>query len=80
VPSLPEKDLKLPDGRDRVVRHGDRKMRMVTIEAAFAHGVEDKVGSVDPGKYADFAVLDQDPMRSPRKNPRHQDLGHGARG
>ena len=36
-------------------------LRMVTIEAVFAHGIEDKVGSIAPGKYADFAVLDQDP-------------------
>jgi predicted amidohydrolase YtcJ len=39
----------------------DQALRMVTIEAAFAHGMEDKVGSIAPGKYADFAVLDQDP-------------------
>jgi predicted amidohydrolase YtcJ len=39
----------------------DQALRMVTIEAAFAHGMEDKVGSIAPGKYADFAVLEQDP-------------------
>jgi hypothetical protein len=39
----------------------DQALCMVTIEAAFAHGIEDKVGSIAPGKYADFAVLEQDP-------------------
>ncbi len=39
----------------------DQALRMVTTEAAFAHGMEDKVGSIAPGKYADFAVLEQDP-------------------
>ncbi len=39
-------------------------MRMVTIDSAFSLGVEDKVGSIAAGKYADFAVLEQDPYWS----------------
>jgi predicted amidohydrolase YtcJ len=43
---------------------------MVTTEAAFAHGMEDKVGSIAPGKYADFAVLEQDPYAVAKENIR----------
>ena len=37
-------------------------LRMVTIDAAYTLGVEDKVGSIEPGKFADFAVLAEDPQ------------------
>jgi len=37
-------------------------MRMVTIDAAYTLGQEDLIGSIEPGKFADFAVLDDDPM------------------
>jgi predicted amidohydrolase YtcJ len=37
-------------------------MRMITIDAAYTLGVEDKVGSIQAGKFADFTVLDRDPM------------------
>jgi hypothetical protein len=46
-----------PDERIRV----DQALRMVTTDAAFTLGVEDRVGSIAPGKQADFAVLEQDP-------------------
>lgn len=36
-------------------------MRMVTIDAAYALGVNDRIGSIEAGKFADFAVLDADP-------------------
>jgi predicted amidohydrolase YtcJ len=48
----------------------DQALRMVTTEAAFAHGMEDKVGSIAPGKYADFAVLEQDPYAVAKENIR----------
>lgn len=37
-------------------------LRMVTIDAAYVIGMEDKVGSIEPGKYADFVVLKDDPQ------------------
>jgi predicted amidohydrolase YtcJ len=40
-------------------------LRMVTIDAAFSLGVEDKVGSIAPGKFADFTVLEADPLVVP---------------
>jgi predicted amidohydrolase YtcJ len=39
----------------------DQALRMTTTEAAFSIGMEDVIGSIAPGKYADFAVLEQDP-------------------
>lgn len=40
-------------------------MKMITINAAYTLGVEDKVGSIEAGKFADFAVLDTDPQAIP---------------
>nr|WP_255534723.1 amidohydrolase family protein [Polynucleobacter sp. JS-Polo-80-F4] len=40
-------------------------MKMVTINAAYTLGVEDKVGSIEAGKFADFAVLNADPQTVP---------------
>lgn len=39
----------------------EQAMRMVTIDAAYALGVNDRIGSIEAGKFADFAVLDADP-------------------
>jgi predicted amidohydrolase YtcJ len=39
-----------------------RAMKMVTIDAAYTLGVEDKVGTIEAGKLADFAVLGADPL------------------
>jgi len=55
-----------PDERISV----DQALRMVTLDAAFTLGVEDKVGSIAPGKYADFAVLAQDPYGVPKEKIR----------
>ncbi len=33
----------------------------MTIEAAFSWRQEDKIGSIAPGKIANFAVLEEDP-------------------
>ena len=43
----------------------DEALRSMTIWAAYAGFQEQVVGSLAPGKYADFVVLDQDIMRAP---------------
>jgi predicted amidohydrolase YtcJ len=46
----------------------ERAMRAITIDAAYILGVEDQIGSLEMGKHADFAILDQDPFTvDPRK-------------
>ena len=37
-------------------------LRAVTIDAAYQLFMEDKVGSISPGKHADFVVLNQNPL------------------
>ena len=44
----------------------EQAMRMVTIDAAYVIGLENKVGSIEPGKYADFTVLSNDPITVPK--------------
>lgn len=39
----------------------DRALRAVTIDAAYILGLEDKIGSLEQGKFADFCVLEEDP-------------------
>jgi predicted amidohydrolase YtcJ len=39
----------------------DQALRMITINAAYTLGIEKKAGSIQTGKFADFAVLEQDP-------------------
>lgn len=39
----------------------DRAMRAITIDAAYVLGMERYVGSLEPGKYADLAILEEDP-------------------
>ena len=43
----------------------DEALKSMTIWAAWAGFMEKDVGSLEPGKYADFVVLDQDIMRVP---------------
>jgi len=40
----------------------EQALRGVTIDAAYAIRMEDEIGSITPGKMADFAVLEQDPF------------------
>ncbi len=44
---------------------------MVTIDAAYTRGVEDKVGNIVAGKFADFAVPANDPYAVPKENIRY---------
>jgi len=39
----------------------DKALRMITIDAAYTLGVDDRIGSIEAGKLADFTVLDADP-------------------
>jgi predicted amidohydrolase YtcJ len=39
----------------------ERAMRMVTVDAAYLLGVDDRIGSIETGKFADFVVLEADP-------------------
>jgi len=39
----------------------EEALRMVTTDAAYVLGIDDKVGSLEPGKLADFTVLERDP-------------------
>ncbi len=43
----------------------DTALRAITINAARMIGLEDKIGSISPGKSADFAVLEEDPYAVP---------------
>ncbi len=40
-------------------------LRAVTIDAAFQHFEESRKGSLEPGKLADFAILDRSPLAVP---------------
>lgn len=44
------------------VRDVEKAMRMVTIDAAYTLGINDRIGSIETGKFADFVVLDEDPQ------------------
>lgn len=41
----------------------EQALRMITIDAAYVLGLDNKIGSIEPGKLADFTVLDQDPHK-----------------
>lgn len=40
----------------------EQALRMVTVDAAYVLGIDHLVGSIEPGKHADFTVLDADPL------------------
>jgi predicted amidohydrolase YtcJ len=44
-----------------------RALKMVTSDAAFVLGMDDKIGSIEPGKFADFTVLESNPLDHSRK-------------
>ena len=53
-------NLKAPEERLILAK----ALRAITVEAAQVIGMDHLVGSVAPGKMADFAVLDQDPFKA----------------
>jgi predicted amidohydrolase YtcJ len=40
----------------------ERALQMLTVEAAYAVSMEDHIGSLKPGKYADLTMLSDDPL------------------
>ncbi len=51
----------------------ERVMEMATIDAARALGMEDEIGSIEPGKRADLAVFD---MRAPHLQVMHNPIAN----
>lgn len=45
----------------------DQALRMITIDAAYTIGEDSKIGSITPGKFADFTVLEADPYQVPKE-------------
>jgi len=45
----------------------DQALRMITIDAAYTIGEDDKIGSITPGKFADFTILEEDPYVVPKE-------------
>lgn len=46
-------------------------LKAVTINAAWQIKMEDKIGSIKVGKYADFVVVDQNPLETPKEELRN---------
>jgi imidazolonepropionase-like amidohydrolase len=50
----------------KTIRYGgatpDEALRMITLNAAWQFGMEDRLGSIDPGKDADLVIWDGDPL------------------
>lgn len=53
-----DKTVVAPDERIGI----ERALRAITIDAAYILGMEDKIGSLEQGKFADFTILEKDPF------------------
>lgn len=40
-------------------------LKAITVNAAYQYSMEDSIGSITPGKHADFVVLDRNPLEVP---------------
>ncbi|BBI49217.1 hypothetical protein HORIV_16380 [Vreelandella olivaria] len=43
----------------------ERALRLITLDAAYTLKLDDRVGSLEIGKFADMTVLDEDPCDVP---------------
>lgn len=76
-PMYPEEPLSLiQTAVDRTTREGtvlgesesitvERALKALTIDGAWQLGMEDSLGSIEPGKYADLVILDRNPKSTP---------------
>jgi predicted amidohydrolase YtcJ len=46
----------------------EKALEGITIEHAYINRLEDMIGSIKPGKKADFTVLEQDPLEIDRQD------------
>jgi predicted amidohydrolase YtcJ len=57
--------------KDKIVLNGEQRispmeaLKAVTIDAAWSCNVDQWVGSLEPGKFADFVILEKDPLNMP---------------
>ena len=59
----------------------EQALRAITIDAAYSWRMEQEMGSIAPGKVANFTVLEDDPTGGrPHEAQGHRHLGNGLRG
>lgn len=56
------KPQKVLNGQERISNW--EALKRITIDAAYQVKMETKIGSITPGKYADFVVLSQNPLKT----------------
>lgn len=61
-PTLQELDALFPDLPVFVFHMAEEALLSYTQEAAIVLGIEDQVGTLEPGKYADFVVRSENPL------------------